>query len=111
MNRKRYKKLPIIKAFDNATIDEQYSKIWEEMEELAEASAIVFRRQANGTLTRANVAHLAEEAFDVSQAAQQLIHIICKTCGTHYCLTENEVYETAITKNRNRGYYDEQRNV
>ncbi len=101
------RRLPIVKKFDNASMGEQVSKVWEEMAELAEAYAIICRQKEQRKLKRSDITHFAEEAFDVSQAAQQCIHILCKTCGKHYCLTENEVYEKAIAKNQKRGYYDE----
>lgn len=102
----KYKKLPPVLQFDGVMISEQIVKIIEEYNELLEAYTILCRKAANGTDTQQDFINFQLEAFDLSQASQQLIHINSKRYGKYYNFKEHEVYKTGIKKNKIRGYYE-----
>ena len=105
----KHKQLPACKKFDKAFIPEQFSKIVEEFQEIAEAYAIFCRKNTIGKANREDFKNLVLEAFDVSQSAQQFIHIAAKRLGNKYCLDEEAIYDIAIKKNAVRGYYENSR--
>ena len=102
----RYRKMPPVQKFDGNYIFEEFSKVAEEFRELQEAYSSACRKATQGNLTRQDFKDILLEAFDVSQVSQQFIRILIKNHGRYYNLTEKNVYDEGVKKNRVRGYYE-----
>lgn len=105
MSKMRFRRKPHVKKFDSLTVADEQQKVMSELMEFASAYADCCRKAERGELDRADFTHLLDEAFDVSQSAQQFIHIAVLRHGKHYALTEDEVYNNGLEKNARRGYY------
>lgn len=104
----KYRRMPVCRKFDGASLMEQKSKVIEEFYEWMQSYADCCRKADKNVLSREDFVHLLDETFDLSQAAQQFIHIATKNHGGHYVITEDDVYNSGFKKNNDRGYYDEE---
>lgn len=110
MSRKNFKfrRMPACRKFDDASMQQQHEKVISEFREWAQAYADCCRNADKGITSREDFAHLMSETFDLTQVAQQFIHIAVKNHGGHYAMTEDDVYCSGFKKNNDRGYYDEE---
>lgn len=120
---KRYKekniKHPFCVKIENAEIEAQYNKVVEEFMELGMENANVLnklrksaiKRMPENNITRTDIEKAFMEAFDVSQAAQGYMWILANKYGKHFGFTFNNLFDKAIEKNADRGYYGKDFNM
>lgn len=109
MSKKRFKhkKLPFcVKVLDN-DLGEQFKKIAEEFGELGEENSNLLNKiNRKEYISAVDIEKAFLEAFDISQAAQGYMHLLLIIFGKHYCLDFNSLFNKAIKKNSDRGYYE-----